>query len=82
MAIRHKILIVDDDATFRRELAEQLALHQGFEIVEAGSGHAALDCAKDVLFDAVLLDVGLPDLDGRDLCRLLRKAGVRRPSSC
>jgi DNA-binding response OmpR family regulator len=73
------ILIVDDDTALRKELAEQLTLHEGFEIHEAGTGKEALDFAKRHPFAAVLLDVGLPDMDGRDVCRLLRKEGVKAP---
>jgi DNA-binding response OmpR family regulator len=73
------ILIVDDDEALRRELAEQLSLHEGFEIREAGAGKEALELAKGQPFAAVLLDVGLPDMDGRDVCRLLRKSGVKAP---
>ena len=73
------ILIVDDDADLRRELAEQLSLHEGFEIREAGTGREALEVAKGQPFAAVLLDVGLPDMDGRDVCRLLRKHGLKAP---
>src|SRR5207342_41935 len=73
------ILIVDDDTTLRRELAEQLTLHEGFEIREAGTGKEALEFAKNHPFAAVLLDVGLPDMDGRDVCRLLRKQGMKAP---
>lgn len=79
MSTTHRILIVDDDTSFRRELAEQLELHEGFQIDQAGSAREALEAARDQLFDAVILDVGLPDSDGRDLCRLLRKHGVKAP---
>ena len=73
------ILVVDDDVALRRELAEQLTLHESFEIREAGTGKEALELAKAHPFAAVLLDVGLPDMDGRDVCRLLRKQGVKAP---
>lgn len=79
MAIRNRILVVDDDAAFRRELAEQLTLHEGFIVDEAGTGKAALEHAKGALYSAVLLDVGLPDTDGRDLCKLLRRQGLKAP---
>jgi DNA-binding response OmpR family regulator len=79
MPIRHRVLIVDDDASFRRELSEQLTLHEGFDITEAASGREALEATRSTLFDALVLDVGLPDTDGRDLCRLLRKQGVKAP---
>ena len=73
------ILIVDDDAALRRELVEQLSLHEGFEAREAGTGKDALEFARQHPFAAVLLDVGLPDMDGRDVCRLLRKQGLKAP---
>jgi len=79
MAIRNRILVIDDDAAFRRELAEQLTLHEGFIVDEAGTGREALELAKGALYSAVLLDVGLPDTDGRDLCKLLRRQGLKAP---
>jgi DNA-binding response OmpR family regulator len=74
-----KILIVDDDAVLRHSLAEQLQLNEEFQAEEAETGAAALDLAKQKQFDAILLDVGLPDMDGRELCRLMRRGGVRAP---
>jgi DNA-binding response OmpR family regulator len=76
---RRKILLVDDDDALRRSLAEQLTLHEEFDATEAATGDAALKAVKDQTFDLALLDVGLPDMDGRELCRLLRRAGVRAP---
>ena len=74
-----KILIVDDDDTLRRSLGEQLALHEEFAIVEAATATLALERIKTDRFDAILLDVGLPDMDGREACRLMRRAGVKSP---
>jgi DNA-binding response OmpR family regulator len=79
MKPRRKILLVDDDEALRRSLSEQLTLHEEFDIVEAGTADGALKAAKDETFDLVLLDVGLPDMDGRELCRLMRRAGVKAP---
>jgi DNA-binding response OmpR family regulator len=79
MSAGHKILIVDDDAALRRSLAEQLQLHEEFAAAEAANGSEALEMAKAQYFDAILLDVGLPDIDGRELCRVMRRAGVRAP---
>ena len=79
MKPRRKILLVDDDDALRRSLAEQLTLHEEFDATEAATGDAALKAVKDQTFDLALLDVGLPDMDGRELCRLLRRAGVRAP---
>ena len=74
-----RILLVDDDAALRASLAEQLELHDEFATGQAGSGAAALEIAKGEHFDLVLLDIGLPDLDGREVCRMMRGAGLRVP---
>ena len=77
------ILIVEDDAALRATLAEQIALADGgeFRVVEAetaAEAAAKLD-AGDARYDAVLLDIGLPDGDGRELCAKLRRDGKRMP---
>jgi DNA-binding response OmpR family regulator len=74
-----KILLVDDDDNLRRTLAEQLALDGAFETAEAATAAEGLAKAKGGNFDAILLDVGLPDGDGRDVCRDMRKANVHAP---
>ena len=74
-----QVLLVDDDNDLRQALVEQLKLHEEFETVAEANAAAGLARAKDTRFDAILLDVGLPDMDGRDLCRLMRKAGVKAP---
>ncbi len=79
MATRTKVLIVDDDAEMRRTLAEQLELHEEFEILQADSGADALDRITREHVDMVLLDVGLPDMDGREVCRLIRRRGIQVP---
>src|SRR6185312_8533125 len=79
MSSGRKILIIDDDEALRHSLAEQLQLHEEFFAAEAGNGTEALEATKDQYFDAILLDVGLPDMDGRELCRVMRRNGVRAP---
>jgi DNA-binding response OmpR family regulator len=74
-----KILLVDDDKPLRQSLAEQLRLHEEFQTTEAETGGAALEICKSDRFDAIILDVGLPDMDGREVCRLLRRGGVSAP---
>jgi DNA-binding response OmpR family regulator len=75
------ILIVDDDRALRATLAEQLAVDGEFTAVEASTAGEAEDKlnAADARFDAVILDVGLPDGDGRDLCAKLRRQGMKVP---
>jgi len=75
------ILIVDDDAALRATLSEQLALDGEFAPFEA---ETSAEAAKHLLgpasrCDAVLLDIGLPDGDGRELCARLRREGVKIP---
>ncbi len=74
-----KILMVDDDEDLREALADQLILTDDFDVFEAGTGAEGLTKAKEQLYDMVILDVGLPDMDGRELCRLMRKQGIKAP---
>ena len=81
MALARPILIVDDDRALRATLAEQLKAEGEFEPIEAetlAQAEAVLT-RKDGRVDAVLLDVGLPDGDGREFTRKLRKLGVKVP---
>ena len=64
-----RLLLVDDDDTLRTALQEQLDLHGEFHVQQSSTATAGLELAKSELFDAIILDVGLPDMDGRDLCR-------------
>jgi DNA-binding response OmpR family regulator len=75
------ILIIDDDTTLREMLVEQLEVDGEFAAAEAGtiSEAEAMVTARDARFDALILDVTLPDGDGRDLCASLRRAGLRMP---
>jgi len=79
MAQPKTILIVDDDADLRGALAEQLALNDEFRVVEAGTGGQGLDAARSAQADLILMDVDLPDGDGRDFSRQLRTQGVGAP---
>jgi DNA-binding response OmpR family regulator len=74
------LLIVDDDDLLRRALREQLAAQREFALIEeASDGLSALAKTKGKVFDIILLDIGLPDMDGRDVCRQMRGQGVRSP---
>ena len=74
-----KILLIDDDDALRQSLAEQLRLHEEFETKEANNGTDGMEMAKAEYYDAIVLDVGLPDMDGREVCRLLRRSNVKSP---
>ena len=73
-----RILIVEDEADIVLSLEEDLR-RQGYETASAGDGHAGLRMGKQGGFDLILLDVMLPKMDGFDVCRELRRAGVKTP---
>ena len=79
MAQLRKILLVDDDDDLREALSEQLVMTEDFDVFEAANGVEGMEKAKAAAYDIVILDVGLPDTDGRELCRRMRKAGVKCP---
>ena len=74
-----KILLVDDEEDLRDALAEQLLITEEFDVVQAGTGSEALTAVKSADLDLIILDVGLPDTDGRELCKLMRKQGIKCP---
>ena len=78
-AMGKKILLVDDDDALRDSLAEQLQLHEEFEPTGVGTAKDGLNLLETEYFDVILLDVGLPDMDGREACRLMRRNGVKSP---
>ncbi|HTO40674.1 MAG TPA: response regulator transcription factor [Rhizomicrobium sp.] len=74
-----RVLLVDDDTMLRSSLAEQLAAEGDFEPVEVDSCSAARVALQDGMFDCMILDVGLPDGDGRALARSFRADGITCP---
>ncbi|MHC5655532.1 response regulator transcription factor [Stappia sp.] len=74
-----KILIVDDDNDLRDALVEQLSLYDEFETQEAATASAGIQAAEAGHVDLLLMDVGLPDIDGREAVKLLRKKGFKAP---
>jgi len=79
MSTARMILIIDDDEDLREQLSDQLALHEEFQSITAGSAAEGMARAKAENADLILLDVGLPDMDGREACKLLRKNGFKGP---
>ena len=79
MSNARKILIVDDDTELREALVEQLALHEEFEAESVDSGSKGVQAARNGHVDLVIMDVGLPDVDGREAVRILRKNGFKAP---
>ena len=74
-----RVLLVDDDQMLRASLAEQLQAEGAFTVVEAASIAEGRAKAAEGLYEFLILDVGLPDGDGRILCRELRQSGVTAP---
>jgi DNA-binding response OmpR family regulator len=79
MRAGRKILIVDDDAALRQSLVEQLELNDEFVVVECDTATRALEIVSKEQFEAILLDIRLPDMDGREVCRTLRGNGIHVP---
>jgi two-component system response regulator MprA len=73
-----RLLVVDDDRALRDVLRRALTL-AGYDVRQADSGASALSEIAASVPDAVVLDVGLPDIDGLEVCRLLRREGNRVP---
>jgi len=75
------VLIVDDDQALRETLVDQIAFDGEFVATEAASiaEAEAMLSAKDARFDAIILDVTLPDGNGREMCLRLREQGVKTP---
>ncbi|HEY8565428.1 MAG TPA: response regulator transcription factor [Beijerinckiaceae bacterium] len=79
MSNASRLLIVDDDQDLRDTLAEQLALTDEFEIVTADTAGDGIAKAKADRIDLAIMDVGLPDMDGREAVETLRRGGFRAP---
>jgi len=79
MSNARKILIVDDDAELANTLVEQLALHEEFAAEAVDTAGKGIQVAKNGHVDLVIMDVGLPDIDGREVVRILRKNGFKAP---
>ena len=79
MSTARTILLVDDDDQLSESLRDQLAMHEEFDIRTAGTAGQGIEAAKKERLDLVILDVGLPDMDGREACKILRKTGFKSP---
>jgi len=72
------VLVVEDDDELRGLLGRGLR-EEGFVVESVATGAAALDRVPEVEPDVLVVDIGLPDADGRDLCQALRARGVQTP---
>src|SRR5882762_10364067 len=73
-----RILIIDDEPPIRRFLRTALAA-QDYRVEEAGDGEAALEFLKRNVVDLIVLDLGLPGMDGLEVVRRVRAAGSSTP---
>ena len=73
------ILIVDDDDDLRATLVEQLSLYEEFEVLQEATAAKGIAAARAGMIDLLIMDVGLPDMDGREAVKLLRKGGYKAP---
>ncbi|MBA4796742.1 DNA-binding response regulator [Rhizobium sp. TH135] len=73
------ILLVDDDDDLRQILVEQLSLYEEFSLLQESNATRAMQTAKTAQVDLMIMDVGLPDMDGREAVKLLRKGGFKSP---
>ena len=74
-----KILLVDDDEVLRDSLAEQLQLHNEFELTGVSTAKQGLDLLGKEDFDCILLEFGSPDFHGLEACRSIRRSGIKSP---
>lgn len=80
MARARRILLVDDDALLRDALMDQFAQQNEFAVETAATAREAIEKTRaEAHLDLVLLDIGLPDMDGREACALMRKNGFKSP---
>jgi DNA-binding response OmpR family regulator len=79
MSNKHKILVIEDDRELRGALTDQLSLYEEYEAVAAENGNKGVQMAKTEQIDLVIMDVGLPDIDGREAARILRRNGFKAP---
>jgi Response regulator receiver domain len=77
MSKKQKILVIEDDLELRGTLTDQLSLYEEYEAIAAENGNKGLQLAKTERIDLVIMDVGLPDIDGREAARILRRTGFK-----
>jgi len=73
------ILIVDDDDDLRSTLVEQLSPYDEFDVADEATATKGINAARNGVVDLLIMDVGLPDMDGREAVKILRKGGYKAP---
>ena len=78
MAEQARILVVDDEPAVQSALSRALAM-ESYEVAQAADGEEALERLGAAPYEAVILDIAMPRLDGLEVCRRLRQGGDRTP---
>jgi two-component system response regulator MprA len=78
MPVHPRILVVDDEPALQSALSRALALEH-YEVAQAMDGREALERLSAAPYEAVILDIGMPHVDGLEVCRRLREGGDRTP---
>lgn len=73
------VLLVDDDNDLREIVVSQLSLYEEFEVLQEATALKGIEAARSAMIDLIVMDVGLPDMDGREAVKLLRKSGFKAP---
>lgn len=79
MAVKKRLLLIDDDDTLREELVAQFGLYDEFETTDVDTATKGIDAATQTQFDLIILDVDLPDMQGTEACQIMRQKGVASP---
>jgi DNA-binding response OmpR family regulator len=79
MIAKRKILVIEDDDDLRQSLQEQLTMTDEYRVFAAETAARGIELIKNELPDLLVLDVGLPDMDGREVCKRLRKQHFKKP---
>ena len=78
MAEQARILVVDDEPAVQNALSRALALER-YQVAQAGDGREALERLGAAAYEAIILDISMPHVDGLEVCRRLREGGDRTP---
>lgn len=73
-----KILVVEDDPAIRMALEDDFKF-EGYQVTSASTGHEGMEKAQDLNLDIILLDLTLPDMDGLEICKELRRRDIGTP---
>ena len=79
MSNASRLLVVDDDKDLRDTLSEQLSLYDEFMVSTADSATQAVSAVRRDRVDLAIMDIGLPDMDGREAVKILRKSSYKAP---